>query len=657
MDFLTDLNGVRILDEGRDLLASPAEGLWSVATDWQDGWPAGFCHGSPATVSRSGPWTLLDGTVRTPQGDWMVQDAWRSEKAGAVWHCVRTWRWTGNEPAARTTLAARFLAPPAGNRIVIPGCLYYGNPAGARSGRTPVLTGAAGERAFFEEHRLPLPFVAAEVPLGTAFAGIALHSLPSPVPCGHRSGQWWSMGVENPAGHTELALLSGPCATNGRNSSIKARQREWVAYDDAWLEVPPGTVIRKEFAIEAVGGLPRGSGFRPVVRTSLERLAPFSLDGLPSASDIVEAKMRFAASRWFDDGDCCGFRKFPDRRFIVMGWCGQAAVPGYALPVLASGPTPDWRDKAQRSLDFLASAKFHETGFHTWYNIDQKRWERIEVLSEGQAMQNLFAALRVTPLTGLDGSRWERFLRQACDLHARRILDPEWRPVSTDQAFLIAPLCQGAGRFQDATLRAAALKAGQHYRNRHLEMDEPYWGGTLDASCEDKEGAFAAMQAFLALFDLTGDPDWLDAAGHAADVALTYCVAWDIPLPPGPLADRALKTRGWTAVSVQNMHLDVYGVLLAPDIYRIGNLTGRDDLRKLAKVMFRSCGQLIDPQGSQGEQIEQTNYTQQGSGFGPSGFRGGYSEHWTVFWITAHFLTAATRFRELGVDLDRDLPT
>jgi hypothetical protein len=34
--------------------------------------------------------------------------------------------------------------------------------------------------------------------------------------------------------------------------------------------------------------------------------------------------------------------------------------------------------------------------------------------------------------------------------------------------------------------------------------------------------------------------------------------------------------------------------------------------------------------------------------------RGGYSEGWTVFWITTHFLHAAARFREMGVDLDGD---
>ena len=47
-----------------------------------------------------------------------------------------------------------------------------------------------------------------------------------------------------------------------------------------------------------------------------------------------------------------------------------------------------------------------------------------------------------------------------------------------------------------------------------------------------------------------------------------------------------------------------------------------------------------------------TNYAQSGDMSEVSILRGGYSEHWTVFWITAHFLNAAARFREMGVKLE-----
>jgi hypothetical protein len=119
-------------------------------------------------------------------------------------------------------------------------------------------------------------------------------------------------------------------------------------------------------------------------------------------------------------------------------------------------------------------------------------------------------------------------------------------------------------------LEKAARKAADHYLDRHLSMDEPYWGGTLDARCEDKEGAWAALQGFLAVYDLTGEKRYLDAAEHAGDVILSYMYVWDVPMPPGRLADNGFRSRGWTAVSVQNMHLDVFGVLCAPAIWRIG---------------------------------------------------------------------------------------
>ncbi|MCP4642246.1 MAG: hypothetical protein GY851_17510, partial [bacterium] len=79
---------------------------------------------------------------------------------------------------------------------------------------------------------------------------------------------------------------------------------------------------------------------------------------------------------------------------------------------------------------------------------------------------------------------------------------------------------------------------------------------------------------------------------------------------------------------------------------------GRADLKDLAILMYRSCGQLIDPHGSQGEQPQHTNYAQRGKVDDVSALRGGYVEDWTVFWITAHFLNAAAQFQELGVTIE-----
>jgi hypothetical protein len=192
----------------------------------------------------------------------------------------------------------------------------------------------------------------------------------------------------------------------------------------------------------------------------------------------------------------------------------------------------------------------------------------------------------------------------------------------------------------------AARKAAELYADRHLAMNGCYWGGTLDATCEDKEGSWAAFQGFLEMYERTKERKYLDWAKHAMDVCLSYVVVWDIPLPAGRLADFGFKTTGWTVVSAQNQHIDVYGVLFAPEVYKMGRYLKDDRLCRLAEVMYRSCYQLTDAYGSQGEQIQQTNFAQHGDMSNVHKLRGGYSERWTVFWITAHFLNAAARFEQ-----------
>ncbi|HOF41618.1 MAG TPA: hypothetical protein PLD73_16225 [Candidatus Hydrogenedentes bacterium] len=640
---------VEVLSGDRVLLASPPEGLWSVAMDWRDGWPTEWQHAHPGEPELCGEWTLLRGLVETPQGNWRVSDAYRPE--GRAIKCVRRYVWEGAEAAGRVTLSVRFQTPGTGIGAVLPGILYHGNPSGARSGRTPIYTGAPGEEAFYEEHRFPMPFASLEWQEGGAFHGAALHALPSPVPFGNLPDQWWSMGLRALDTGTELALLSGPCASNGERSVVKANQPGFLPYNDASLNVPPGSIIEKTFWLEAYPVPEEGAGFQRPVWTSLSLFDPYCTEGLPTFEEIVRAKYRFSDTRWHETRDAAGYTKYPDKPILVMGWCGQAAALGFANQVL--GPrlgAPEALERAQKSLDFLTNAVFYEGGFHTWYHCNSNTWDHHEPLSQGQAMLSFANAILAAPKSGLDDSAWRIFLGKACDFHARRILKEDWNPTSTDEGFFIAPLCAAHQIFGQDEYLLAATKAAEVYAARSLSMREPYWGGTLDASCEDKEGAFAAFQGFLALHEVTKEPQYLKWARHACDVALTYVVVWDIDLPPGRLRDHAFKTRGWTAVSVQNMHIDVYGVLIAPYVYKLGLITGSDELKRLALVMYRSCGQLIDPYGSQGEQPQQTNYAQRGKYDTPFGLRGGYVEDWTVFWITAHFLNAAAQFKLMDAE-------
>lgn len=93
--------------------------------------------------------------------------------------------------------------------------------------------------------------------------------------------------------------------------------------------------------------------------------------------------------------------------------------------------------------------------------------------------------------------------------------------------------------------------------------------------------------------------------------------------------------------------------MYTPGLWRMGDHLGRDDPKRLAAAMFRSCGQMMDPYGSSGEQIQQTNFAQHGDISNVFRLLGGYSESWTVFWITAHFLNTASEFERMGASLER----
>ncbi len=640
---------LQIASEGEVILESPAEGLWSIACEWQGGWPSGWHHAAPRETVREGEWTILRGELEACGGTWVLEDAYRP--AGEGIEGLRRVKWSGEAPANRVTLSVRFQTRAARSNVLLPGILYYGNPSGARSGRVPVYNSKPGEEALYEEHRYPMPFAYVEAERAAGIRGAALHSAPSPLPFANLADQWWSLGVAGREDGTELLLLSGPCASNGKRSVVKGQQRGFTPYDNAYLNLPAGAIVEKKFYLEAFTAAEPGWGFGRAVRTALSRWQPFSTDGLPSIAEIVRAKYRYAKTRWLDREGYAGFKKYVDRTSFVMGWTGQAEAPGYSLQVLdAMLDDPQALARVQKSLDFLSTAEFYAGGFHNWYDFKERQWSGEELLCQGQAMLSFAGAVRKGRQRKLRTAKWESFLRKAADLHAQRILAPSWNPVSTAEAAFIAPLLETARLFNAAAHREAAVKAAAYYAGRHLSMREPYWGGTLDARCEDKEAAALALQGFLALYETTRDPEHLRWARHACDVALSYTFVWDADLPPGRLRDHGFRTRGWTVVSPQNQHVDVWGVIMAPDIYRLGEIERREDLKRLALVMYRTCGQLIDPYGSQGEQMQHTNYAY------PLGGRGSYHERWTVFWITAHFLTGAARLAELGVPLEAAAP-
>ena len=639
---------------GKNIVTVPQEGLWSVAAGWQNDWMCGWKHADAQKVEQSGEWIILSGKMQFPEGDLILRDSYRQIRDGLV-QCIRRYEWTGKETLKSVTLSVRLKMD--GDRMMplLPGVLYYGNKNGAKVNPNiiPVYEGKPGEFAIFEEHRYPMPFAMLEN-AADGYAA-ALHTVPSPVRGAVLADQWWSLGVEAKEGNSEFVMYSGPIGYNGKYSVAKALQKTPMRYADTYINMDPGRIIEKTFYVELYPIEGEGTGFQTPIYTSMDLHRPYDAERFPTFDEIVRGKFNFAKSRWIDLGNgAVGFNMYDSshRKELVMGWCGQADSPGYSLQVLNARLQDEGvNEMIQKSMDFLTTYKINpETGLFP-VRYEGKGYSQGDPVSCGQAMYNFAKAIETARKSNrYDTKKWEDFLRKAADAASERILSDNWNPRSTAEGFYIAPLAIASDLFKNKSYRHAAEKAAQLYADRHLKMNGCYWGGTLDATCEDKEGSWAAFQGFLEMYERFKEEKYLKWAKHAMDVCLSYVVVWDIPLPAGRMADYNFKTTGWTVVSAQNQHIDVYGVLFAPEVYKMGRHLNDERLCSLAKVMYRSCYQLTDPYGSQGEQLQQTNFAQRGDMSDVYKLRGGYAERWTVFWITAHFLNAAARFTELGVE-------
>ena len=635
---------------GNRVVTAPKEGLWSVATGWQNDWMCCYHYANPDHTEQVGEWSIAYGKIVLPEGELILRDSYRTTESNLV-HCIRRYEWHGERPLEQVTLSVKFSV--AGEKLMpcLPGILYYGNKNGAKvnSDIIPVYNGTEGEFAIFEEHRYPMPFAMLESAKGGYAA--ALHTVPSPVRGAVLSDQWWSLGVEAHQSHSDIVLFSGPIGYNRQHSVAKALQKSPMRYTDTYITLEPGQIIEKSFYLELYPIEREGTGFQRPIYTSLDLHKPYNADRFATFEQIVRSKYNFAKGRWIEfDQNTVGFNMYDTsvRKDIVMGWCGQADSPGYSLQRLAKILNdPDIEPMVQRSLDYLTTFKIDEQKGTFVVGYNGEKFHGGDPVSCGQAMYNFAKAIEAGRKNRhYNTQKWEQFLRSASDAVSNRILSDSWTPLSTAEGFYIAPLAIASKLLRQKRYMEAARKAAALFAERHLTMNGCYWGGTLDATCEDKEGAWAAFQGFLELYERTKEPHYLDWAKHAMDVCLSYVVVWDIPLPAGRLADFNFKTTGWSVVSAQNQHIDVYGVLFAPEVYKMGRLLKDERLCRLAEVMYRSCFQLTDAYGSQGEQIQQTNFAQRGDMSNVHKLRGGYSERWTVFWITAHFLNAAARFEE-----------
>ena len=200
------------------------------------------------------------------------------------------------------------------------------------------------------------------------------------------------------------------------------------------------------------------------------------------------------------------------------------------------------------------------------------------IRQQSEAVYAVLHYLRYEKLHGRKHKEWEQKMRRLLDNmlmllkddghYARKFRDDDSdvdaSGGSTPSA--TSTLVMGYKYFGDKRYLTAA-KRTVDYLEREIISKSDYFSSTLDANCEDKEAAISAVTATYYLAMMTKGQErqhYTDLCRKAAYFALSWYYLWDVPFAQGQmLGDLGFKSRGWSNVSVENNHVDVFVFELA----------------------------------------------------------------------------------------------
>ncbi len=400
----------------------------------------------------------------------------------------------------------------------------------------------------------------------------------------------------------------------------------------------------------------------PIVPVSADRVYANSIDllnhfaadykgipGLPFAVSIPDGKIRDVSMQMGFVGEqipcayhliTAGFAR-NDASLVGKGerivdfWAGHAMTPeGLPRTWYDTKPNPHWRD--YKTFTRIATDGM-EGMLQAWRRMKLNRRDKPEWLSACRAYGNWLLAHQNS-----DGS----FCRQY-DFDGKT-LDPSKSAATHPIRFLI-DLFNATG---DDRYLAASRTAGT-FAVQDIGDRANYFGGTADnADVKDKEAGWIALDAFLSLYEATGDKAWLAAATKAGTFTETWNYCWNVPIPAGDpkVSLPAMKTTaGFSLIATGHSGADVFLAFAPFAYYRLGLYTHDPHATAMARVLYYDARQVVDVDGSHGYAIpglltEATNLA------APRGWGVGV---WLP-WCTAAVLDPMVQFQDAFGVMDLD---
>ena len=306
-----------------------------------------------------------------------------------------------------------------------------------------------------------------------------------------------------------------------------------------------------------------------------------------------------------------------------MGFVGRA-LPAAALllyDAVVAAPNATRRAQAEALVDLWAAEAPTACGsVRTWYNLGgaggRITWRPADAYQgslriQCDGMAGMLAAWNVVPNPAwlAAATRFADFLVrvQAPDGSIGAAYDWACAPLAGDtrQTPQVVPFLAAAWAATRDERYAAAAQAAGAYAAAMFAGGFSYVGGAPDnPDVPDREAGWLAAQAFLALFDLTGNSTWLAPAAQAASYAETFVYAWDVPLPcnqtPPTVYPCRRSTLGASLIATGQSGADNYMSIAHHDYKRLAQLTGDAHFADFGALLAATTSQVVDWDGSLG---------------------------------------------------------
>lgn len=191
-----------------------------------------------------------------------------------------------------------------------------------------------------------------------------------------------------------------------------------------------------------------------------------------------------------------------------------------------------------------------------------------------------------------------------------------WIPALIRGARLLDPAAGARGR--GGRYLKAAVAAGRFYMS-HVEA-VTFFGGCEDVSLSpSSEDGYNALLAYAALYEATGEEEFLLAARRSAEWMLTFRWSYNVRFDEHTLLGRYdYRTVGGDVASPPNQHLHNYGLIATEALLRLWMWTGdryyydraRDHIHYSLQMIAREDGDMSARRGMMSEQYYHTDWWQ-----------------------------------------------